>query len=115
MVGTRLDVNTFHVSANDLLFVTEFILKLPAFEAAVNESLALGRPLPVTSIIINVLYETDYTGHGPDPNATLPGARVPARNVSLDGFGMTGLFEQAVGGVYAWCPSPHTADSVKHW
>jgi hypothetical protein len=79
------------------LTVTEFILVLPGFQAAVNASLAAGAPLPTTSVIINVLFDQDYTGHGSDPNGTSDASRTLARNVSLDGFGMTGLFEQPVG------------------
>jgi len=42
IVGTLPDVNTFRVSGNDFLKITDFILRLPAFVAAVNESLAKG-------------------------------------------------------------------------
>ena len=43
LVGTLVDMNTFHVSASDLLFVTDVVLHLPAFEAAVNASVLAGR------------------------------------------------------------------------
>ena len=96
MDGTLLDVNVFHVSASDLLIVTDIILKLPTYEAAVNSSIAHNKSLPTTSVIINVLYDVDYTGHGSDPNGTLDSSRTPAVTISLDGFGMSGLFAVTV-------------------
>jgi hypothetical protein len=91
-----VDVNTFQISASDLLTATDIILKLPAFEAAVNASLQGHRTLPTTSVIINVLYENDYTGYGPDPNKTVASARKPAVSLFLSAFGMGGLFAEKV-------------------
>ncbi len=96
LVGTLLDVNVFRVSARDFLVLTEIKLRLPAFEAAVNASLHSGSPRPKTSVIINVMYDDDYTGYGVDPNGTIDASRTRAVTVTLDGFGMTGLFEAPV-------------------
>jgi hypothetical protein len=107
LVGTLRDVNTFHVSSSDLVTATDIILSLPAFVAAVNASLRTGGPLPTTSIIINVLFDVDYTGYGPDPNKTTGTGRVPARTVVLDAFGMNGLFAERVSCVVlAVCVGP---------
>ncbi len=86
------------MSAKDLILATDIVLKLPGFMAAVNASIAARRPLPTTSVIINVLYDVDYTGHGSDPNGTLPSNRTLARLVDLTGLGMSGLFAEPVWG-----------------
>ena len=95
-MGNLPNVNTFHVSAKDLDIATDIVLKLPGFLAAVNESIKRGAALPTTSVIINVLYDVDYTGHGPDPNRTSPSNRTLARVVDLTGLGMSGLFAEPV-------------------
>ena len=96
LVGTLADVNTFRVSATDLQIVSDIVIRLPAFEAAVNASIKNGTAPPKTSVIINVLYESDYTGFGVDPSGTPDSARVPATTVSLDSFGISGLFDVEV-------------------
>lgn len=105
LVGTRVDVNTFQISASDLLTATDIILKLPAFEAAVNASLQAHRTLPTTSVIINVLYENDYTGYGPDPNKTVASARKPVVSLFLNAFGMGGLFAEKASSPYYVLPN----------
>ena len=97
-VGTLPDVNTFRVSAKDLDRATNLVLTLPGFMAAVNDSRRTGAPLPKTSVVINVLYDEDFTAHGSDPNGTLDSTRPPARTVNLDAFGVSGLFSVAVRG-----------------
>ena len=96
LVGTLPDVNTFRVSAKDLARASTFVLKLPAFEAAVNASLQAGDPLPRTSVIINVLYDEDFTGYGADPSGTLDSSRPLAGTVALDGIALGGLFSAPV-------------------
>ena len=95
-VGTLPDVNTFRVSAKDLDRATNFVLTLPGFMGAVNESLRTGKPLPKTSVVINVLYDEDFTAHGSDPNGTLDSSRPIAKTVNLDAFGVGGLFSVPV-------------------
>lgn len=95
-VGTLPDVNTFRVSAKDLDRATNFVLVLPAFVAAVNESLRTGKALPKTSVIINVLYDEDFTAHGMDPTGIPDRTRPLAETVNLDAFGVGGLFSVPV-------------------
>ncbi len=49
-------------------------------------------------------------GYGTDPNGTLDATRVPATNISLDGFGMNGLFAEPVGA----CAQPPSLPPPTH-
>jgi choice-of-anchor A domain-containing protein len=96
LVGTRVDVNVFRVSAADLVTMTEIVLTLPAYDEA-KRLFELGQgPKPTTSVVINVLYDVDYTGFGTDPYGTDDADRTPAVNVYMEAFGTSGLLDSEV-------------------
>ena len=96
LVGNLPDVNTFSVSASDLVGISDIVLTLPGFMGAVNQSIKAGKAPPATSVIINVVYDDDWTAFGSDPNNTLPSARAKATRIVFKGFGMSGLFAEPV-------------------
>jgi hypothetical protein len=108
IVGNLPDANVFRVAASDLVGISEIVLSLPGFMAAVNQSIKAGTQPPSTSVIINVLYDKEYTGHGTDPNGTLSSTRALATRVSLRGFGMSGLFAEPVSDQACNVHSPRT-------
>lgn len=81
LVGTSRRSNVFRVAANDLLYITDIILDIPA--ATANETV---------TVIINVMYEEDYTGPYADPSGTLDVDKVPAVSVNMVAFGLGGMF-----------------------
>ncbi len=81
LVGTSRSSNVFRVAANDLLLITEMILDVPM--PAANESV---------TVIINVMYEEEYTGPYADPNATVEADKVRAESVNMVAFGVGGMF-----------------------
>ncbi len=95
--GTLPDVNTFRVSAKDLRRASNLTLALPGFVAAVKESLRTGKALPKTSVVINVLYDEDFT----DPSVMLDSSRSPATTVNLTSIRVSGLFSEPVSVVTA--------------
>ena len=110
LVGTLVDVNVFHISAADLLAINEIVLKLPAFEAAVNASVMGGQPPPTTSVIINVMYDDDWTAHGTDPSGTTDSDRTRATSVKFDTMAFNGLFASPVRS--PWCCTASAIDSA---
>lgn len=113
LVGTRKDVNIFHVSLDDLLFAREIELDLTTLGTTVGLSpFERGNPDPfrgfidheapwdpdsTPTTIINILWQSAYTGYGDgngDPhvarkNGTWPSLATEAR---LSSLGMTGHF-----------------------
>lgn len=82
MGTSSTSANVFRISSKDLLYITEIILELPSYDSSV----------PPT-VIINVMYEDDYTGPYSDPNGVQDSERVEAQEVNMVAFGLTGLFE----------------------
>ena len=80
LVGTRSDVNVFRISSTDLDGARTINLNLPNRDAN-------------TTVIINVMYEHEYTGYGPDPNNIPDSAKTPATNIVYASKGMFGVFD----------------------
>ena len=77
LTGTLETVNVFRISLDDLLTASTIHLDLP--EASER-----------TLVVINVMYQSEYTGHGPDP---IPdAAKLPAINVEYANKGFSGKF-----------------------
>lgn len=79
-MGTLPGLNVFHVSANDFYRATDMILDLKAS----NDS--------TTAVVINVLYDDDYTGPFTDPNGVLDADRTKAVDINMVAFGLSGMF-----------------------
>jgi choice-of-anchor A domain-containing protein len=80
LVGTLTGLNVFRLSASDLLTITDISLELP-------------RLTSWTTVVINVMFDDDYTGPFRDPSGILDGDRTKARDVHMVAFGKAGLFE----------------------
>ena len=81
LVGTLPRVNVFRVSASDLLFVTDMILDLPNYT-----------PGDDMTVIVNVMFDDDYTGPYQDPSGRPDSNRTLATSINMVGLGVSGLF-----------------------
>jgi choice-of-anchor A domain-containing protein len=80
LVGTLTGLNVFRVSASDLLTITDISLELP-------------RLTSWTTVVINVMFDDDYTGPYRDPSGTADEDRTKATDINMVAFGKAGLFE----------------------
>lgn len=81
LVGTRSDVNVFRIAAS-------------AWDTLQSIEVVLPNATPTTSVIINVLFDTDYTGAGSDPSGTTDANRTHATNVTMSAFDMFGTIAE---------------------